>query len=62
MIHLNTGMFVFQTPGSRDELNFSDGSMSAFDEIGISQRSAVPKKPDVPLDLSVGEGGANNLV
>ena len=55
-------MFVFQTPGSRDELNFTDGSMSAFDEIGISQRSAVPKKPDVTLDLSVGEGGANNLV
>lgn len=43
--------FCFQTPGSRDELNFADGP-SAFDELGVpvnqfaedtpSRKSATP--------------------
>ncbi|XP_060599891.1 protein transport protein Sec31A-like [Ruditapes philippinarum] len=43
-----------KTPGSRDELNFSDGGASAFDEIGLSAAKS-DKKPDAPLSLSASD-------
>lgn len=43
-----------KTPGSRDELHFSDGGSSAFDEIGLSQTKSS-QKPQSPLSLSVSD-------
>ena len=41
---------VFQTPGSGDELNFSNGS-SAFDDIGMKQLDTPTQKSDTPLTI-----------
>ncbi|XP_053393357.1 protein transport protein Sec31A-like isoform X1 [Mercenaria mercenaria] len=43
-----------KTPGSRDELHFSDGGSSAFDEIGLSGTQAS-KKSETPLSLSASD-------
>ena len=53
---------MFQTPGSRDELNFSNGS-NAFDDIGMNQLDTpTQQKSDTPLNIPADDGKLFSII